>query len=182
VSTIFKKKYIYISTDCRTRNGWVQWQLPRLVFGRCKIRIFSDTLTILTEDFRDFHNFVAENGWLVPRVGLNRFLPDSFQLNSHLSPYHSMLCNLWILTASVSNRQPLRRISVAKLLVYCPYFEKIKVSLWDHLALCVSVSPPPKSTYECLNQSLWNLVCVSATWAHLNGVLHKSVCVSVSPL
>jgi hypothetical protein len=26
------------------------------------------------------------------------------------------------------------------LLDYFPYFEKIKVGLWDHLAVCVSVS------------------------------------------
>jgi hypothetical protein len=52
---------------------------------------------------------------------------------------------------------------------------------------CVCVSP--LSDFECLNQSLWNLVCTvfHGTWAHLNGVLHKSlpsVCVSVfvSPL
>jgi hypothetical protein len=46
---------------------------------------------------------------------------------------------------------------------------------------CVYLQP---STFKCLNQSLWNLVW---TWAHLNGILHKSltsVCVSacVSPL
>jgi hypothetical protein len=41
---------------------------------------------------------------------------------------------------------------------------------------CVSMSPSPP-TFNCLNQSLWNLLC-----AHLNGVLYKSlppVCVSV---
>jgi hypothetical protein len=36
-----------------------------------------------------------------------------------------------------------------------------KVGLCDH-AVCVSVNPPlPQLTFECLNQSLWNLVCIS---------------------
>jgi hypothetical protein len=40
--------------------------------------------------------------------------------------------------------------------------------------LCVCVSPI--STFESLNRSLWNLVCIvyHGTWAHLNDVLHKS--------
>jgi hypothetical protein len=29
------------------------------------------------------------------------------------------------------------------------------------LPVCVSVYPPPQITFECLNQSLWNLVCIS---------------------
>jgi hypothetical protein len=55
-----------------------------------------------------------------------------------------------------------------------------KVDLCDLHAVCVS----PLSTFQCLNQSLWKLVYTvyHGTWAHLNGVLHKSfssVCVSV---
>jgi hypothetical protein len=45
--------------------------------------------------------------------------------------------------------------------------------------LCVCLYPP-LLTFECINQSLWNLVYHS-TWAHLNSILHKSlpsVCVS----
>jgi hypothetical protein len=43
---------------------------------------------------------------------------------------------------------------------------------------------PPTQTFQCLNQSLWNLLCTvyHDTWAHLNGVLHiylSSVCASV---
>jgi hypothetical protein len=37
---------------------------------------------------------------------------------------------------------------------------KLKVSLWDHHAVCVSVYHP-LLTYELLNQFLWNFVCVS---------------------
>jgi hypothetical protein len=58
-------------------------------------------------------------------------------------------------------------------LVYFRSFEKMKVDLWDPHAVCVS--------FESLNQSLWNFV-YHGIWAHLNGVLHKSlssVCESV---
>jgi hypothetical protein len=33
---------------------------------------------------------------------------------------------------------------------------------------------PPLTTFQCLNQSVWNLI-YHGTWAHLNGVLHKSL-------
>jgi hypothetical protein len=46
------------------------------------------------------------------------------------------------------------------LLAFFPCFEKIKVGLWDHLAVCVSVYAPVL-TFECRNQSLWNLVRIS---------------------
>jgi hypothetical protein len=36
---------------------------------------------------------------------------------------------------------------------YFPYFEKNKVDLCDHVAVCVCVYPP-LLTLECLNQSL----------------------------
>jgi hypothetical protein len=52
--------------------------------------------------------------------------------------------------------------------------------------LSVSVTPL-QSTFECLNQSLWNLVYIYiyGTKAHLNGVFHKSlpsVCVCIPPI
>jgi hypothetical protein len=47
-----------------------------------------------------------------------------------------------------------------RFLAYFPYFEKIKARLLRHDAVCVSVLSP-LSTFECLNQCLWNLVCVS---------------------
>jgi hypothetical protein len=37
---------------------------------------------------------------------------------------------------------------------------------------CLNIPSP--SYFECLNQSLWNLVCISQHWAYLNGALHKS--------
>jgi hypothetical protein len=30
-------------------------------------------------------------------------------------------------------------------LAYCPYFEKIKIGLWNHLAVCVYLYEPPNS-------------------------------------
>jgi hypothetical protein len=59
-------------------------------------------------------------------------------------------------------------------------FSKIKSKL-RRSPRCISVNPliPSQTTSECLNQSSW---CVyHATWAHLNGILRKSlpsVCVS----
>jgi hypothetical protein len=48
---------------------------------------------------------------------------------------------------------------------------------------------PNHSMVERLNQSLWNLVCMSCSWVHYNGVLHKSLpsvclymCISLSLL
>jgi hypothetical protein len=54
------------------------------------------------------------------------------------------------------------------------YFWKNKNRLVRSLCcLCVCVSP--LSTFECQNQSLWNLVYIYiGTWAHLKAVLHKS--------
>jgi hypothetical protein len=44
---------------------------------------------------------------------------------------------------------------------YFLYFEKIKVGLWVQQAVCVCVWIPLLSTFECLNQSLWNVrACV----------------------
>jgi hypothetical protein len=52
---------------------------------------------------------------------------------------------------------------------------------------CVCACVCPISAFECLNQSLWKLVCTSWTWANLNGVLHKSltsvcVCMCIPPI
>jgi hypothetical protein len=45
--------------------------------------------------------------------------------------------------------------------VYWPtYLIKIKVDMSSPCCLCACVSPPP-STSECLNQSLWNMGCIS---------------------
>jgi hypothetical protein len=60
-----------------------------------------------------------------------------------------------------------------------------KLDLWDHLAVCVSVCLCIPS-YQCLNawSNLYETWYVYyGTWAHLSGVLHKSlpsVCVLVS--
>jgi hypothetical protein len=56
----------------------------------------------------------------------------------------------------------------------------MKVYLWNHLAMCESVCSSVcvslLKTFECLNQSLWNLVYVyHDTWEHLNEVLQKSL-------
>jgi hypothetical protein len=47
------------------------------------------------------------------------------------------------------------------LLAYFPYFEKIKVGIRDPHSVSVCVCVLPASTFECLNQSLCYLVCVS---------------------
>jgi hypothetical protein len=64
-------------------------------------------------------------------------------------------------------------------------FWKIKLGLWDHLAVCVSVCVSP-ITFQCLNQYLRNLVYIyHGTWAHLNGVIYKylpSVIQTLQPL
>jgi hypothetical protein len=45
---------------------------------------------------------------------------------------------------------------------YFPYLKEIQLGLWDHLAVCVCESPCPlPSNFECLNQSLFSLLCVS---------------------
>jgi hypothetical protein len=51
-----------------------------------------------------------------------------------------------------------------KLHLFLAYFhsvENIKVGLWDHLAVCVSVRASPQTTFKSLYRSSWNLVCVS---------------------
>jgi hypothetical protein len=53
-----------------------------------------------------------------------------------------------------------------------PYFEKNNSRFIKSHAVCVSVNPS-LSTFECLNQSLWNFVCIHGIWAHLNGIFHK---------
>jgi hypothetical protein len=50
------------------------------------------------------------------------------------------------------------------------------VGLWDHFAVCVSVNPPPPSSLsDSLDQSLWNLVCISC---HVSSSVCVSACVS----
>jgi hypothetical protein len=46
----------------------------------------------------------------------------------------------------------------------------------------LSVYPPPPLTFECLNHSLWNLICISWHLVHIIGVRQKyllSVCVPI---
>jgi hypothetical protein len=50
-------------------------------------------------------------------------------------------------------------VIITTFLAYFPYFEKVKVGLCDHHALCVP--PPPQSTFEWLNQS-WGGVRLSS--------------------
>jgi hypothetical protein len=46
-------------------------------------------------------------------------------------------------------------------LAHFPCFQKIKVGLWiTSLSVCLCVCESPLLTFECLNQSLWNLVCI----------------------
>jgi hypothetical protein len=48
---------------------------------------------------------------------------------------------------------------VILILTFFPYFEKMKVGLCDLHAVCVSVNPASVN-FECLNQFLWNFVCI----------------------
>jgi hypothetical protein len=86
--------------------------------------------------------------------------------------YFQLLC---MYTTFVHNCSQLHRQSTSS--AYFP-----NVGLCNFRPVCMSVYAFPPSTVECLNQSLWNLVCIHGNWAHLNGILHKScptVCVSV---
>jgi hypothetical protein len=58
---------------------------------------------------------------------------------------------------------------------YCPNFEKLKVGLCDNFSVCVSLNPRIK--FECLNQSLWNSVCIS--WHRSSSQWRTS---SISPI
>jgi hypothetical protein len=61
----------------------------------------------------------------------------------------------------------------------------MEVGLCDLDAVCMYVCMcvcPPLSTFKCLNQSLWSLVCTSWHMSHFSSVLYKSLlsaCVSV---
>jgi hypothetical protein len=60
--------------------------------------------------------------------------------------------------------------------------KKIKVGLWDHHAVCVSVYHPTHQPQNTSTNHSETWYVYHGTWAHLNGVLHKSipsVCVSV---
>jgi hypothetical protein len=97
---------------------------------------------------------------------------------------NTLLCATKVVTNSVDS---LRR-KWSPFLAYFPYFEKIKVSLWDHHAVCVSViCVSVYLPHQLLNVSTnlyetWSVY--HDNWAHLNGVLHKSfpsVCVCMCP-
>jgi hypothetical protein len=62
-------------------------------------------------------------------------------------------------------------------LAYFPYFKKLKVGLWDYLAVCMSVCLHVYP-YQLLNA--WTNIYETwyvyhGTWANLNGVIHKSL-------
>jgi hypothetical protein len=76
-------------------------------------------------------------------------------------------------------------ISLLLLLAYFPYFWKNKSTLMKSpCCLYVIVSPP--STFECLNKSLWNLVCIMGpdpiSAAFFINPSHQSVYVFVSSI
>jgi hypothetical protein len=48
----------------------------------------------------------------------------------------------------------------------------MKVGLCNLHAVCVCI---PLSRFVCLNQSFWNSICTSCTWAHFNGLRHTSL-------
>jgi hypothetical protein len=67
-------------------------------------------------------------------------------------------------------------------LAYFPYFEKIKVDLWDRHAVCLHVCVWPLPNFEFLNQSLWNVVCISWHLSPSQKLLREFIplaCVSV---
>jgi hypothetical protein len=74
---------------------------------------------------------------------------------------------------------------ILNFLAYFPYFEKMKVGLWYHHAVCVSVNPPCQLLNAWTNlYETWYIY--HGTWAHLNGILHKSlpsicVCMCIPP-
>jgi hypothetical protein len=54
-----------------------------------------------------------------------------------------------------------------------PYFGKKLKYAYAIPILCVWI--PTLLTFECLNQYLWNLLCITCTSAHIEGVLHRSL-------
>jgi hypothetical protein len=66
------------------------------------------------------------------------------------------------------------------LLASFSYFEKMKIGLCDNHAVSMY---SPLLIYECLNQSLWNLVCISwhpsPSQRHISWILCISLCVFV---
>jgi hypothetical protein len=73
--------------------------------------------------------------------------------------------------------------------VFLAYIHYLKnENTFIRFPVCVCIRESPRTVvFECLSQPFWNLVC-TCTWAHINGVLHKSrppppnqSCVSVYP-
>jgi hypothetical protein len=60
------------------------------------------------------------------------------------------------------------------LLAYFPYFEKIKVGLWNDHALCVSVYPP-LWTFECMN-AVYIMVLKPIWTAYFINATHQALC------
>jgi hypothetical protein len=51
-----------------------------------------------------------------------------------------------------------------------------KIGLWHYHAVCMSgYSPPPKSTFECLNQSMYNMASVPNSTSYIINPSHQSV-------
>jgi hypothetical protein len=59
------------------RVGWYSGKLVR-----CLVRISAGTPDIPPKVLRDFHHSLEANAWIVPLVGQDRFLPNSFQFIS----------------------------------------------------------------------------------------------------
>jgi hypothetical protein len=58
------------------------------------------------------------------------------------------------------------------LLAYFSYFEKIKIGIWNHLAVWVSMYPPHQHLNVWTNlYETWYMY--HATWANLSGLFHK---------
>jgi hypothetical protein len=105
------------------------------------------------------------------------FIELTANIINHITLYRS---HLWLRsnqTRSRTRERELERREDIRLV-----FKKIKLGLWDHicyLCLCKLSSP---LAFEWLNQFYETWYVYHGTWAHLSGVLHKSlpsVCVSI---
>jgi hypothetical protein len=83
------------------------------------------------------------------------------------------LCAVVKINESKAFRREFMYPNNIRILLHCfPYFEKINVGLCDHHVVCVPVYTPYQRLHACLCET-WYLY--RGTWAHLNGVLRKSL-------